>query len=517
MPAPANDNFANAIPLGNAQSGVVNGSNVGATAEAGEPANFGKTVWWVWSTPPNADQIDYVFSTRFQGGQPAGQQWTNFATELAIFTGISVNALTEVARVQMYAGQLQGQIVLRNPGTYYIRVDGVNGATGHIRLWWDLFFELQLGDCQGCPDTSAAGETLVGCMTVDITRRNFVNIPAGRGLYIARYCRGVWNYHYGWVIGQIPPSADQTWPDNDHPGWFMHFHYTNNGEQVAVLNETPSVLFGWADERQAIAALPPCPQVTFQHDGVGSIRMHFTDEVYNDNFLSDYFPPPSFAVYKVKPVLKALGNAVQFVRAFGANNYNISCFVQNLTNFTWANVTVTLSGPNIQTPVQVVVTLAAQATTNVIFSGVVIAPLGTLDVVVTLNFNDGANIWPTLVFDLSPVIQVVATSQGHYTCSGVAMEYVFLQANFISGIPPLDLWVSPTFSGATNPTDNNCVPTTSFDFGTSDSSPGSVVKFIGYRPMPGASVVTLNLALADHGIDGLQNVPLPPAQISVGV
>jgi len=51
---PANDNFANAFAISGA-SGSTNGSNVGASAEAGEPNLFGvavgESVWYAWTAP----------------------------------------------------------------------------------------------------------------------------------------------------------------------------------------------------------------------------------------------------------------------------------------------------------------------------------------------------------------------------------------------------------------------------------------------------------------------------------
>ncbi len=84
--APANDNFANAFAISGA-SGTTNGSNVGATAEAGEPNLFGlaagESVWYTWTAPANGS---YTFST----------VGSDFDSLLGIYTGTAVNGLTLV-------------------------------------------------------------------------------------------------------------------------------------------------------------------------------------------------------------------------------------------------------------------------------------------------------------------------------------------------------------------------------------------------------------------------------------
>ena len=86
LAAPVNDGFANATAV----SGLpvsVNGENVGATKEPGEPDHAGDTggqsVWWVWTAPSTASvTVDTCGSS--------------FDTLLAVYTGDSVNALNLV-------------------------------------------------------------------------------------------------------------------------------------------------------------------------------------------------------------------------------------------------------------------------------------------------------------------------------------------------------------------------------------------------------------------------------------
>src|SRR4029077_15365938 len=81
---PANDNFINAQVIINA-SGTIQGSNVGATKEPGEPSialnDGGASVWYRWTAPAN---LTITFQTVN----------SDFDTIMGVFTGNSVDALT---------------------------------------------------------------------------------------------------------------------------------------------------------------------------------------------------------------------------------------------------------------------------------------------------------------------------------------------------------------------------------------------------------------------------------------
>lgn len=125
--APANDNFANAIPLHGAPASAT-GSNVGATAEPGEPNHVarsnGDSVWWSWVAPAATAVTIHTSGS-------------NYDTLLAVYVGSDVGHLTHIAsdddsgsnfrtsRVTFTA--LAGQ-------RYWIAVDGFRGATGSITL-----------------------------------------------------------------------------------------------------------------------------------------------------------------------------------------------------------------------------------------------------------------------------------------------------------------------------------------------------------------------------------------------
>ncbi|MET0623676.1 MAG: Ig-like domain-containing protein [Pyrinomonadaceae bacterium] len=133
--APANDNFANAQTI-SGLPGSTSGSNLGATRQAGEPYhagnNGGASVWFRWQAPARGT-VD--FST---GG-------SSFDTTLAVYTGNSVGALTEVhsnddAGPTTSTSRVTFDVVAGN--VYYLAVDGdndgVNTAQGSISLNWSL-------------------------------------------------------------------------------------------------------------------------------------------------------------------------------------------------------------------------------------------------------------------------------------------------------------------------------------------------------------------------------------------
>jgi hypothetical protein len=123
-----NDNVADALPIAGT-SVTSTGSNVGATKEPGEPNHAnnsgGASIWWKWYST-SAGRV--VVST-------AG---SSFDTTLGIYTRIgngplnwvasnddslAGGTLTSLARFNAVAGK-----------TYYIAIDGYNGATGNVNL-----------------------------------------------------------------------------------------------------------------------------------------------------------------------------------------------------------------------------------------------------------------------------------------------------------------------------------------------------------------------------------------------
>ncbi len=136
--SPANDAFAAAQVI-SGNSGTVNGSNVGATKEVNEPNHAtnpgGKSVWYQWTAPSTgAWQFETVGSS--------------FDTLLAVYTGTSLDFLTEIAANDDIVGAtntISRLAFAAVAGTVYkIAVDGFNSsgtgggnaAAGTVTLAW---------------------------------------------------------------------------------------------------------------------------------------------------------------------------------------------------------------------------------------------------------------------------------------------------------------------------------------------------------------------------------------------
>ncbi len=127
---PANDNFSNAQVI-SGNTGTVNGSNVNASKEAGEPNHAGnaggKSVWYRWTAPNSgAVSIDTIGSS--------------FDTLLGVYTGSSVSGLTLIASNDNFGGNTTSKVTFTAVGgtVYQIAVDGFSGATGSVTLNWSL-------------------------------------------------------------------------------------------------------------------------------------------------------------------------------------------------------------------------------------------------------------------------------------------------------------------------------------------------------------------------------------------
>ena len=121
---PANDNFANAITivLSN-NAATMNGYNVNATKESGEPNNAGnvggRSVWWKWTAPSD-------------GSVALDTNGSYNDTTLGVYTGSSVSSLTNIAsNDDVQSGVIQHSALTFNAAggtTYYFDVDGFNGG-----------------------------------------------------------------------------------------------------------------------------------------------------------------------------------------------------------------------------------------------------------------------------------------------------------------------------------------------------------------------------------------------------
>jgi Ca2+-binding RTX toxin-like protein len=126
LAAPGNDNFAAAQQLSGTAGGV-SSTNQGATKEIGEPDHAGNTggasVWFRWTAGRS-------------GGLTVLTRHISFDTVLGVYTGASVDSLTEVASNDNFGSGLASRLSFAAiPGTtYYIAVDGAGGAQGPFSL-----------------------------------------------------------------------------------------------------------------------------------------------------------------------------------------------------------------------------------------------------------------------------------------------------------------------------------------------------------------------------------------------
>lgn len=122
--APANDDFADAEELPG-DSGAVDGTNVGASRQDGEPDYLEKSVWYGWTAP----------SSGWATFETCGSA---FDTILAAYTGTSVAALSLVTFGDDQCGLSSRIVFAAEAGiTYSIAVDGYGAASGDFHLVWN--------------------------------------------------------------------------------------------------------------------------------------------------------------------------------------------------------------------------------------------------------------------------------------------------------------------------------------------------------------------------------------------
>jgi PASTA domain len=125
---PSNDDFVNAEVI-DGRYGWIDGENIGATKEPGEPNHAGNpggaSVWYSWTAPST--------------GRATLMCWSEFDTLLAVYTGDVVSALQEVASSDDGCSEESQLSFMATSGTTYrIAIDGANGATGYHGLGWGL-------------------------------------------------------------------------------------------------------------------------------------------------------------------------------------------------------------------------------------------------------------------------------------------------------------------------------------------------------------------------------------------
>jgi Ca2+-binding RTX toxin-like protein len=125
----ANDSFSAAEVI-QGRFGFTQGANFKATKEAGEPTHAGNaggaSLWYRWVAPEDGE---VAFTALAFGVDPL----------LAVYTGASVDALTEIASNDDWRG-FDSRVVFDGvAGTeYQVAVDGYAGETGDFGLTWGM-------------------------------------------------------------------------------------------------------------------------------------------------------------------------------------------------------------------------------------------------------------------------------------------------------------------------------------------------------------------------------------------
>ncbi len=122
-----NDNFRDAVEI-TTSSFDLYGSNLGATAEKGEPTHagegWGKSVWFKWIASESTDMVISTFGSSFD-------------TVLAVYTGDNLADLSEV---------ISNDDTSRSDLTSRVRFDAIAGTTYYIAIdsYWDTEGQVRL-------------------------------------------------------------------------------------------------------------------------------------------------------------------------------------------------------------------------------------------------------------------------------------------------------------------------------------------------------------------------------------
>lgn len=145
---PANDAFAAATVL-SGPAGVLETTNLHATAEATEPAPASNTVWFRWTAPASG-----LFTVSTVGSA--------IPTTLATYSGTALGALTLLATDGGPADPSASFLATAGT-TYRVVLDGQNEAEGNLRLAWSLAIPTvpQTITFPALPDTGIDAEPFV--------------------------------------------------------------------------------------------------------------------------------------------------------------------------------------------------------------------------------------------------------------------------------------------------------------------------------------------------------------------
>ena len=123
FPAPPNDAFAGALPLSPPSGGAIGGDNSTATSEAGEPGNFGNTLWYSY-TSDTSGLVSFHLDTRYT------------RASLGVYTGTALGNL--VAAAPTASGDSSEAVNLNAQAgtTYWVQVGAVDDTGGPFTLSW---------------------------------------------------------------------------------------------------------------------------------------------------------------------------------------------------------------------------------------------------------------------------------------------------------------------------------------------------------------------------------------------
>jgi subtilisin family serine protease len=175
--APVNDTFATATVL-TGTSFSVNGSNIGATVQTGEPKHTGltggKSVWWSW-TAPSAGTFTLVTTG------------SSFDTTLGIYTGTVANTLKVLGSNDDQSTTLRTSKVVVSVvagTTYRIAVDGYSAASGAITLAGSLVAKAVLATPAGVAAIrDTAGRITISWGAVASASSYEVTLTSGNTVY----------------------------------------------------------------------------------------------------------------------------------------------------------------------------------------------------------------------------------------------------------------------------------------------------------------------------------------------
>lgn len=460
MSSPANDNFSNAIYLGSLISGSTTGTNVGATSEAGEPTNNGKTVWYSWQAPVNTN---VYFSTCYNTTSLINPKSSSLATVLQVFTvgpGSSiVSNLTESVYVSPQTFKIHNNhwdigskvvFTAASQSTYYIRVDGVSvnntASQGDFPLSWDQYQHFILGNCSTCPPMVGCGWECLGSLTLSVLNSSSAaNFGSGTsypsGSYYIKYCKG------SFVIDNSTDPAGHS-PGFQHTVIYGGSIFTSSygvtyiTASGAVASSSFDNLPPYTDMADSLrtyfspneaqeAFLQSCTKKSFIHYG-GQIGINFYDQGPNNNIQGT--PSPVFGLYRFKGLPQIDTGTTTACAAWVTPGVSstVTFNVFNNSIYPAYNVTATLlSGSGISSPSapQTGITIVGNGYTPITFT--FNNTSHDIPATIVLNIPDGVCGNSAMTFNLAPIINVTTPSitgpSARVFCSTDAMSSWTLQ------------------------------------------------------------------------------------------